>query len=189
VEQKSFPLIILWAHATWGQPPPAVRGSAARRFVSLNRVELSLEWTADGSRLFLAAKRPKNVAHGASRGSKPGYKLAPTGRKRYLARQRVAHTSAVSPAPSGLGYFLNVTHGLRRGLHSLRRFAAPLLGSLRTLLIFNRAGRRCFVQRNGCIFTAHQGKMHIERNSKRLTRRCTPFLPTVQKCGPIVCVG
>src|SRR6478672_13594833 len=54
---------------------------------------------------------------------------------------------------------------------------------------FNRVGRRCSVQRNGCIFTSHQGKMHIERNSKRLTRRCTPFLPSVQKCGPIVCVG
>ena len=56
-------------------------------------------------------------------------------------------------------------------------------------LFFNRPRRRCLVQRNGCIFTSHQGKMHIERSSKRLTRRCTPFLPSVQKCGPIVCVG
>src|SRR5690348_12517252 len=41
--------------------------------------------------------------------------------------------------------------------------------------------RRCSLQRNGCIFIPHQGKMHIGRSSKRSTRRCTPFLPTVQK--------
>ncbi len=156
-------------------------------------------WGRRGTKVFSAhyfmGRSSREAAQECSPRRKPWVesrltKRAPTGRKRCLVQQPVAYSSSVSSAPSGLGCSLTFTHGLRRGLHS---FAASRLAhtSVRggQFLFFNRVGRRCLVQRNGCIFTSHQGKMHIERSSKRLTRRCTPFLPSVQKCGPIVCVG
>ena len=47
------------------------------------------------------------------------------GRKTCLARKSVARNRPFLPPLRGWVLFLTLTHGLRRGLHSLRRFAAP----------------------------------------------------------------